>query len=146
MRRACVRCAETPLPSRTIRIGSPGVVVVVVSKKESAACRQTPGRPDAQGLRFHFAGNRYIATSSEIKTLGLFPTCADGRSTVVPSFHFSYRHRPMVDDCTIWSRFWITIPNTECSDFNTLLFLRKRLPRILISSSNIKIIKGSCVA
>jgi hypothetical protein len=31
-------------------------------------------RTGRRGLRFHFAGNRYIATSSEIKTLGLFPT------------------------------------------------------------------------
>lgn len=30
-------------------------------------------------MRFNFARNRYIATSSEIKTLGLLPTCANGR-------------------------------------------------------------------
>ncbi|KAL0103189.1 hypothetical protein PUN28_017494 [Cardiocondyla obscurior] len=62
-----------------------------------------------RGLRFHFAGNRYIATSSEIKTLGLFPTCADGR----PS-RYSVSHA-MVDDYAIWPRFRITTFKAEKS-------------------------------
>lgn len=82
-----------------------------------------------QGLRFHFAGNRYIATSSEIKTLGLFPTCADGRTTVMP---FLMRRRPMVDDCTIWP-YWI-IPNAKTFSF-PFFFFKKKNCRMLVSFS-----------
>lgn len=42
---------------------------------------RAPARAGDVGVaRFNFARNRYIATSSEIKTLGLLPTCANGRS------------------------------------------------------------------
>lgn len=41
---------------------------------------RAPARAGDVGVaRFNFARNRYIATSSEIKTLGLLPTCANGR-------------------------------------------------------------------